>query len=200
MQPMETGLSERSDAGKGSGAGQPRRDPTAVGAARRRAPRPGRAVGLLTDRGVSRSTGSFHFHGGSWWLHNDSRSSVLSAQADRGFRGRPAARAAVGARVGLDIAPRQHVSGGVDGVGLAHSDSGWVCWMADGPGATSDDRHGGAVGVGAAEGARGRRYTGRVPLLCPARYARRAAQLDAAAASSGTNSAALMVPRPLARS
>lgn len=44
------------------------------------------AVLPAADRAVSRSAGSFRFHGGSWWLHNDSRSSVLSVQGDRGFR------------------------------------------------------------------------------------------------------------------
>ncbi len=38
------------------------------------------------DRGVSRSAGSFRYHDGSWWLHNDSRSSVLCVLGDRGFR------------------------------------------------------------------------------------------------------------------
>ena len=39
-----------------------------------------------TDRGVSRSAGSFRHHDGSWWLHNDSSSSVLCMIGDRGFR------------------------------------------------------------------------------------------------------------------
>ncbi|HTS97201.1 MAG TPA: FHA domain-containing protein [Streptosporangiaceae bacterium] len=38
------------------------------------------------DRGVSRTAGSFRFHDGSWWLHNDSSSSVLYLLGDRGFR------------------------------------------------------------------------------------------------------------------
>jgi hypothetical protein len=38
------------------------------------------------DRGVSRSAGSFRYHGGAWWLHNDSTSSVLCMIGDRGFR------------------------------------------------------------------------------------------------------------------
>jgi hypothetical protein len=38
------------------------------------------------DRGVSRSAGSFRFHDASWWLHNDSTSSVLGVLGDRGFR------------------------------------------------------------------------------------------------------------------
>ena len=38
------------------------------------------------DRGVSRNAGSLRFHDGSWWLHNDSSSSVLSVVGDRGFR------------------------------------------------------------------------------------------------------------------
>jgi hypothetical protein len=35
---------------------------------------------------VSRTAGSFGYHGGSWWLHNDSSSSVLCVLGDRGFR------------------------------------------------------------------------------------------------------------------
>ena len=42
------------------------------------------AVLPAADRGVSRTAGSFRFHGGSWWLHNDSRSSVLSVQGTAG--------------------------------------------------------------------------------------------------------------------
>ncbi len=38
------------------------------------------------DRGVSRTAGSFRHHDGSWWLHNDSTSSVLGVLGDRGFR------------------------------------------------------------------------------------------------------------------
>jgi hypothetical protein len=38
------------------------------------------------DRGVSRTAGSFRHHDGSWWLHNDSASSVLGMLGDRGFR------------------------------------------------------------------------------------------------------------------
>ena len=38
------------------------------------------------DRGVSRSAGSFRFHDGWWWLHNDSASCVLCVIGDRGFR------------------------------------------------------------------------------------------------------------------
>jgi hypothetical protein len=38
------------------------------------------------DRGVSRTAGSFRFHDGWWWLHNDSSSSVLGVLGDRGFR------------------------------------------------------------------------------------------------------------------
>jgi hypothetical protein len=38
------------------------------------------------DRGVSRNAGSLRFHDKSWWLHNDSSSSVLSVVGDRGFR------------------------------------------------------------------------------------------------------------------
>jgi hypothetical protein len=39
-----------------------------------------------TDRGVSRNAGSFRYHDRSWWLHNDSSSSVLCLAGDRGFR------------------------------------------------------------------------------------------------------------------
>ena len=38
------------------------------------------------DRGVSRHAGSFHYHGGCWWLHNDSSSAMLCVLGDRGFR------------------------------------------------------------------------------------------------------------------
>ena len=38
------------------------------------------------DRGVSRAAGSFSYHEGSWWLHNDSSSCVLCVPGDRGFR------------------------------------------------------------------------------------------------------------------
>jgi hypothetical protein len=38
------------------------------------------------DRGVSRNAGSFRYHGGSWWLHNDSSSAMLCVLGDRGFR------------------------------------------------------------------------------------------------------------------
>jgi hypothetical protein len=44
------------------------------------------AVLPATDRGVSRNAGSFRYHDGSWWLHNDSGSSVLCVLGDRGFR------------------------------------------------------------------------------------------------------------------
>jgi hypothetical protein len=44
------------------------------------------AVLPADDRGVSRSAGSLRFHDRSWWLHNDSSSSVLSLLGDRGFR------------------------------------------------------------------------------------------------------------------
>jgi hypothetical protein len=44
------------------------------------------AVLPAEDRGVSRTAGSFRFHDRSWWLHNDSSSSVLSVVGDRGFR------------------------------------------------------------------------------------------------------------------
>jgi hypothetical protein len=38
------------------------------------------------DRGVSRSAGSLVFGHGTWWLSNDSSSSVLYLSGDRGFR------------------------------------------------------------------------------------------------------------------
>jgi hypothetical protein len=38
------------------------------------------------DRGVSRTAGSFECVGDSWWLSNDSASSMLFLQGDRGFR------------------------------------------------------------------------------------------------------------------
>lgn len=38
------------------------------------------------DRGLSRLAGSFRYHDGAWWLHNDSRSSLLCLTGDRGFR------------------------------------------------------------------------------------------------------------------
>lgn len=38
------------------------------------------------DRGVSRHAGSFGYHGGCWWLHNDSSSAMLCVLGDRGFR------------------------------------------------------------------------------------------------------------------
>ena len=38
------------------------------------------------DRGVSRSAGSLVFERGTWWLRNDSSSSVLFVSGDRGFR------------------------------------------------------------------------------------------------------------------
>jgi hypothetical protein len=44
------------------------------------------AVLPAIDRGVSRNAGSFRYHDGSWWLHNDSSSSVLCVLGDRGFR------------------------------------------------------------------------------------------------------------------
>ena len=44
------------------------------------------AVLPAADRGVSRSAGSFRFHDGWWWLHNDSTSFVLCVIGDRGFR------------------------------------------------------------------------------------------------------------------
>src|SRR5258708_638962 len=44
------------------------------------------AVLPATDGGVPRSAGSLRYHDGSWWLHNDSSSSVLCMIGDRGFR------------------------------------------------------------------------------------------------------------------
>jgi len=44
------------------------------------------AVLPAADRGVSRTAGSFRHHEESWWLHNDSTSSVLCVVGDRGFR------------------------------------------------------------------------------------------------------------------
>jgi hypothetical protein len=44
------------------------------------------AVLPADDRGVSRTAGSFRYRDGSWWLHNDSSSSVLNVLGDRGFR------------------------------------------------------------------------------------------------------------------
>ena len=51
----------------------------------------GRASGCTAvlpsaDLGVSRTAGSLRHHDGSWWLHNDSSSSVLNLLGDRGFR------------------------------------------------------------------------------------------------------------------
>lgn len=44
---------------------------------------PAQATVPAMDRGVSRNAGSFSHHGGSWWLHNDSGSSVLCVLGDR---------------------------------------------------------------------------------------------------------------------
>ena len=44
------------------------------------------AVLPSADRGVSRNAGSFRYHDRSWWLHNDSGSSVLCLLGDREFR------------------------------------------------------------------------------------------------------------------
>lgn len=38
------------------------------------------------DRGLSRSAGSLRHQDGTWWLHNDSKSSLLYVSGDRGFR------------------------------------------------------------------------------------------------------------------
>jgi hypothetical protein len=40
----------------------------------------------VNDRGVSRTAGTFRHHDRSWWLHNDSSSSLLCVLGDRGFR------------------------------------------------------------------------------------------------------------------
>jgi len=44
------------------------------------------AVLPSADRGLSRSAGSLRFHGDTWWLHNESGSSLLQVFGDRGFR------------------------------------------------------------------------------------------------------------------
>ena len=44
------------------------------------------AVLPALDRGVSRHAGSLRYHGGCWWLHNDSSSAMLRVLGDRGFR------------------------------------------------------------------------------------------------------------------
>jgi len=44
------------------------------------------AVLPADDLGVSRTAGSFRYRDGSWWLHNDSSSSLLNVIGDRGFR------------------------------------------------------------------------------------------------------------------
>jgi hypothetical protein len=44
------------------------------------------AVLPALDRGVSRNAGSFRYHDGCWWLHNDSSSAMLCVLGDRGFR------------------------------------------------------------------------------------------------------------------
>lgn len=44
------------------------------------------AVLPAADRGVSRHAGSYEYRYGSWWLCNDSSSSVLCLQGDRGLR------------------------------------------------------------------------------------------------------------------
>ena len=38
------------------------------------------------DTGLSRRAGSFSYHHDSWWVHNDSGSSMLYLSGDRGFR------------------------------------------------------------------------------------------------------------------
>ncbi len=45
-----------------------------------------------TARGVSRTGGSFRWHDKCWWLHNDSRSSVLGLTAGSGSTFRLACR------------------------------------------------------------------------------------------------------------
>jgi predicted component of type VI protein secretion system len=44
------------------------------------------AVLPASDRGLSRTAGSFRYHGDSWWVRNDSRSSLLYLSGDLGFR------------------------------------------------------------------------------------------------------------------
>jgi hypothetical protein len=44
------------------------------------------AVLPAADLGVSRKAGTLGHHDGTWWLRNDSSSSVLHVQGDRGFR------------------------------------------------------------------------------------------------------------------
>lgn len=44
------------------------------------------AVLPASDRGLSRNAGSFSYHGDSWWVRNDSRSSLLYLSGDLGFR------------------------------------------------------------------------------------------------------------------
>jgi hypothetical protein len=44
------------------------------------------AVLPALDQGVSRHAGSFRFHQGTWWLHNDSSSAMLRVLGDRGFQ------------------------------------------------------------------------------------------------------------------
>jgi hypothetical protein len=44
------------------------------------------AVLPALDQGVSRHAGSFRYHQGSWWLHNDSSSAMLRVLGDRGFQ------------------------------------------------------------------------------------------------------------------
>ena len=44
------------------------------------------AVLSADDRGVSRQAGSLQHHDGAWWIHNDSRASLLYVTGDRGFR------------------------------------------------------------------------------------------------------------------
>jgi hypothetical protein len=48
---------------------------------------PGCSIALPAgDRGVSRTAGSLSFCDGTWWLRNDSSSSLLHLSGDRGFR------------------------------------------------------------------------------------------------------------------
>jgi predicted component of type VI protein secretion system len=44
------------------------------------------AVLPAADRAISRHAGSFRYHDGGWWLHNDSGSCVLCLLGDRGLR------------------------------------------------------------------------------------------------------------------
>jgi hypothetical protein len=66
------------------------------------------------DRGVSRTAGSFECADGSWWLRNDSTSSMLYLSGDRGFR----ADLPPGMRIPLE---QWHAKVRVDGVFSAYT-------------------------------------------------------------------------------